>query len=93
MAEMIEVSDSDGGSDDANLPSAAECEARCQTFAEITGTDTALAMFYLQDREWIVEVLLFLGFYFYFIIFKILFLFLVFLESDVIFSVLNIFKI
>ncbi|GFO05870.1 tyrosyl-DNA phosphodiesterase 2-like [Plakobranchus ocellatus] len=49
------VSDSDEGKsdeDDANLPSRDECESRCQMFAEITGTDSALAMFYLQDREW-----------------------------------------
>ncbi|KAK3576020.1 hypothetical protein CHS0354_014861 [Potamilus streckersoni] len=38
--------------EDINLPSASECEARCQKFAEITGTDTALAMFFLQDRDW-----------------------------------------
>lgn len=42
--------------EDENLPSAAECEERCQSFADITGTDTALAMFYLQDRNWNVEV-------------------------------------
>lgn len=42
--------------EDENLPSAAECEKRCQSFADITGTDTALAMFYLQDRNWNVEV-------------------------------------
>jgi len=47
------MSDSD---DEANLPSAAECERRCQEFATITCTDSALAMFYLQDQEWIVEV-------------------------------------
>ena len=43
-------------SEDENLPSAAECGKRCQLFADLTGTDTALAMFYLQDRNWIVEV-------------------------------------
>lgn len=42
--------------EDENLPSAAECEKRCQSFADITGTDTALAMFYLQDRNWNVEI-------------------------------------
>ena len=41
----------------AALPSATECEARCQRFAEITGTDTALGMFYLQDVEWNVDVI------------------------------------
>ncbi|KAK3764219.1 hypothetical protein RRG08_044145 [Elysia crispata] len=47
-------SDSEGDKeeDDANLPSREECETRCQTFAEVTGTDSALAMFYLQDRDW-----------------------------------------
>ena len=44
-------------SEDENLPSAAECGKRCQLFADLTGTDTALAMFYLQDRNWTVEVL------------------------------------
>ncbi|XP_062596386.1 tyrosyl-DNA phosphodiesterase 2-like [Saccostrea cucullata] len=42
--------------EDENIPSAADCERRCQSFADITGTDTALAMFYLQDRNWNVEV-------------------------------------
>jgi tyrosyl-DNA phosphodiesterase 2 len=42
--------------DDANLPSAAECDRRCKEFAAITSTDTALAMFYLQDRDWSLEV-------------------------------------
>ncbi|XP_059172986.1 tyrosyl-DNA phosphodiesterase 2-like [Physella acuta] len=41
--------------DEANLPSRMECEERCQTFAEITNTDTALAMYYLQDRDWDVQ--------------------------------------
>ncbi|XP_064596729.1 tyrosyl-DNA phosphodiesterase 2-like [Liolophura sinensis] len=45
------MSDSDS-SDDANIPSREICEERCQRFAEITSTDTALAMFYLQDRDW-----------------------------------------
>ncbi|CAG5119543.1 unnamed protein product, partial [Candidula unifasciata] len=53
---IVLLSDSDTEpEDDPNLPSRDECEARCQTFAEITGTDTALAMFYLQDREWNVD--------------------------------------
>ena len=48
--------DSDSEVDERDLPSAAECEQRCQRFAEVTGTDTALAMFFLQDRQWSVEV-------------------------------------
>lgn len=46
-----EMSDSDEV-DEANLPPAAECDRRCQEFARITCTDSALAMFYLQDRSW-----------------------------------------
>ena len=48
--------DSDSEVDERDLPPAAECEQRCQRFAEVTGTDTALAMFFLQDRQWSVEV-------------------------------------
>ncbi|XP_041361676.1 tyrosyl-DNA phosphodiesterase 2-like [Gigantopelta aegis] len=48
------MSDSDEDND-ANLPSRDECEKRCQKFATVTGTDTALAMFYLQDRDWDLE--------------------------------------
>jgi len=44
---------SDSESDDcANLPSGAECLQRCNNFAELTKTDNALAMFYLQDVNW-----------------------------------------
>ena len=49
------MSDSES-SEDANLPSAAECEERCQTFVAVTGTDSACAMFFLQDRDWDVKV-------------------------------------
>ena len=49
------MSDS-SGEQDASLPSAAECDRRCKEFAEVTGTDTALAMFFLQDRQWLLEV-------------------------------------
>ena len=43
--------------DESELPSAEECDKRCKEFASITGTDTALAMFYLQDRAWNLPVL------------------------------------
>ena len=46
------MSDSD---DSVDIPSREECECRCKQFAEVTGTDTALAMFYLQDRKWELE--------------------------------------
>ena len=54
MSEVIDVSD-----DEANLPSAAECDARCKEFAAITATDSACAMFFLQDRDWNVQVIQF----------------------------------
>lgn len=40
----------------SNKPSGAECLARCKEFAKVTNTDTALAMFYLQDNDWNLEV-------------------------------------
>lgn len=49
------MSDSDSV-DESKIPSREECENRCQKFAEITGTDSALAMFYLQDRDWELDV-------------------------------------
>ncbi|XP_046350895.2 tyrosyl-DNA phosphodiesterase 2-like isoform X1 [Haliotis rufescens] len=51
-------SEADSDVDEKNLPSREECEERCQMFAQVTGTDTALAMFFLQDREWNVETAL-----------------------------------
>jgi len=56
-----ELSDSENDNededDDENLPSGAECMKRCKEFASITETDTALAMFYLQNNKWDLEVL------------------------------------
>lgn len=40
---------------DEGLPSSAECEVRCQRFAEVTGTDSACALFFLQNHDWHVE--------------------------------------
>ena len=40
------MSDSDQTEDD--LPSGEECQKASEEFAAVTGTDTALAMFYLQ---------------------------------------------
>ena len=37
-------------------PSGAECLSRCKEFASITGTDSALAMFYLQNLNWDLQV-------------------------------------
>ncbi|XP_067667027.1 tyrosyl-DNA phosphodiesterase 2-like [Haliotis asinina] len=51
-------SEADSDVDEKNIPPREECEERCQMFAQVTGTDTALAMFYLQDREWNLEMAL-----------------------------------
>ena len=42
-------------SDEDETPNGAECLSRCKQFAEITGTDKALAMFFLQDTNWNLE--------------------------------------
>lgn len=47
------MSDSDQTEDD--LPSGEECQKASEEFAAVTGTDTALAMFYLQDVKWSLE--------------------------------------
>lgn len=38
------------------VPNAKEATELVSKFAEITGTDTACAQFYLQDREWNLQV-------------------------------------
>ncbi|XP_043238148.1 tyrosyl-DNA phosphodiesterase 2-like [Amphibalanus amphitrite] len=38
--------------EDANIPDADTCQARCVEFAKITGTDEACAQFFLQDHDW-----------------------------------------
>jgi len=47
------MSDSEASEED--LPSGEECQKASEEFATITGTDTALAMFYLQDVKWKLE--------------------------------------
>lgn len=42
----------DDDEDDNSAPSGPECLELCKRFAEITETDRALAMFYLQDTKW-----------------------------------------
>ncbi|XP_042901699.1 tyrosyl-DNA phosphodiesterase 2 [Parasteatoda tepidariorum] len=39
-------------SDNEDIPEVEVCQHLCEQFAEITGTDTACAQFYLQDRKW-----------------------------------------
>ena len=41
--------------DDENRPSGAECLNRCKQFAEFTSTDSALAMYFLQNNKWDLE--------------------------------------
>jgi len=48
------MSDSEASEED--LPSGEECQKASEEFAAITGTDTALAMFYLQDVKWKLEL-------------------------------------
>lgn len=38
------------------VPNAKEAESLVSQFAEVTGTDTACAQFYLQDRNWNLQV-------------------------------------
>lgn len=47
---------------DADIPEVAVCQRLCEEFAEITGTDTACAQFYLQDRKWNLDVNIFSSF-------------------------------
>ena len=49
-------SESDSG-DCEIIPSAAVCEQLCKDFSSITATNSALAMYYLQDRDWSLEVI------------------------------------
>lgn len=42
--------------DEDDLPSADECQRRSVEFAKITQTDTALAMMFLQDTAWDLQV-------------------------------------
>ncbi|KAM7536537.1 hypothetical protein Aperf_G00000085421 [Anoplocephala perfoliata] len=44
------------GMESTDLPSSEECFRRCETFASITNTDNALAMMYLQETAWNLEV-------------------------------------
>ena len=43
-----DMSDSEHSEDEANLPSAAECQQAIENFVQVTQTDEALAQFYLQ---------------------------------------------
>ena len=51
----VTISDSDSDTDE-NLPSGPECLRRCKDFATITETDQALAMFFLQQNKWDLDV-------------------------------------
>ena len=60
--------------DAGEVPSGPDCLARCKEFAQVTGTDRALAMFYLQEKKWNLQVYI----YFIYLYLK-KFLFLIFL--------------
>ncbi len=53
---MIEDSDGDSNDEESGLPSADECLQLCKTFADFTETDNALAMMFLQQHSWNLEV-------------------------------------
>lgn len=56
--EEIEVEE------EKSTPSGAECLKRCKEFAAVTDTNTACAMFYLQDTDWDLEVYFCSAFFF-----------------------------
>lgn len=39
------------------VPTATEASKLVASFAEVTGTDSACAQFYLQDRDWDLQVI------------------------------------
>ncbi|CAG0881755.1 unnamed protein product [Darwinula stevensoni] len=43
---------SESDTEEDNIPDRETCEGLTQQFAEVTGTDVALAQYYLQDRNW-----------------------------------------
>ena len=49
MSNSNDEADDDG-------PDGETCQKITEQFAEITGTDTACAHFFLQDRSWNLEV-------------------------------------
>ncbi len=53
---FFQNNDSTDEEEDLDMPSSAECLNRCREFASITSTDNALAMFYLQDTKWDLQV-------------------------------------
>jgi hypothetical protein len=56
--DNISDENNEAEADEEEAPNGAECLNRCKEFAEITGTDRALAMFYLQDNNWNLQVLI-----------------------------------
>lgn len=55
--DCVIVDDDDDNEDDAlHLPSAQTCMELCETFVEFTETDKPMAMMYLQQNQWDLEV-------------------------------------
>ncbi len=48
--------DVDDEGDTRGLPSADQCMKLCESFVEFTETDKAIAMMFLQDNDWTLEV-------------------------------------
>ncbi len=48
--------DVDDEGDTRGLPSADQCMKLCESFVEFTETDKAMAMMFLQDNDWNLEV-------------------------------------
>ncbi len=48
--------DVDDEGDICGLPSADQCMKLCESFVEFTETDKAMAMMFLQDNDWNLEV-------------------------------------
>lgn len=46
------MSDDECEIDDSDIPDVKICQSLCEQFAVLTGTDTACAQFFLQDRKW-----------------------------------------
>lgn len=62
-------------SDEGFVPNAKQAAELVSQFATITGTDTACAQFYLQDRDWDLQVHIFYNYFIvlfsiYYLIFK-----------------------
>lgn len=54
--ESVVTIESSDESENEDIPDGAECLKRCREFASVTETDNALAMFYLQENKWDLQL-------------------------------------